>query len=147
MPDNANYYIIKRKALPEVFLKVVQAKALIEKEKAMTVQDAVDYVGISRSSFYKYKDSIFPFYENGRGSVITFLVKIDDEPGLLSTVIQRISDYKANILTINQTIPVNGVANLSISIEILPSTGDIEELLNIIETYEGIHQVKILARE
>ncbi len=147
MPDNANYYIIKRKALPEVFLKVVQAKALIEKERAMTVQEAVDEVGISRSSFYKYKDSIFPFYENGRGSVITFGVKIDDEPGLLSTVIKRIADFKANILTINQTIPVNSVANLTLSIEILPTTGDIQELIDTISAYEGIHQVKILARE
>lgn len=147
MPDNANYYIIKRRALPEVFLKVVQAKALIEREKAMTVQEAVDYVGISRSSFYKYKDSIFPFYENSRGSVITFAVKIDDEPGLLSLVIKRIAECRANILTINQTIPINGVANLTISIEILPQTGDIQELLDLIETYEGIHNVKILARE
>ncbi len=147
MPDNANYYIIKRKALPEVFLKVVQAKALIEKERAMTVQEAVDEVGISRSSFYKYKDSIFPFYENGRGSVITFGVKIDDEPGLLSMVIKRIADFKANILTINQTIPVNSVANLTLSIEILPTTGDIQELIDTISAYEGIHQVKILARE
>lgn len=147
MPDSANYYIIKRKALPEVFLKVVQAKALIEKERAMTVQEAVDEVGISRSSFYKYKDSIFPFYENGRGSVITFGVKIDDEPGLLSMVIKRIADFKANILTINQTIPVNSVANLTLSIEILPTTGDIQELIDSISQYEGIHQVKILARE
>lgn len=147
MPDNANYYIIKRHALPEVFLKVVQAKALIEREKAMTVQEAVDYVGISRSSFYKYKDSIFPFYENSRGSVITFAVKIDDEPGLLSMVIKLIAESRANILTINQTIPINGVANLTISIEILPQTGDIQELLDLIETYDGIHNVKILARE
>lgn len=147
MPDNANYYIIKRKALPEVFLKVVQAKALIEREKAITVQEAVDKVGISRSSFYKYKDTIFPFHENERGSVITFAVKIDDEPGLLSMIIKDISDYKANILTINQSIPINGVANLTVSIEILPTTGDIEELLSVIERYEGIHQVKILARE
>lgn len=147
MPDSANYYIIKRKALPEVFLKVVQAKNLIEKEKAITVQEAVDQVGISRSSFYKYKDTIFPFYENGRGSVITFAVKIDDEPGLLATVIKIISEFNANILTINQTIPINSVANLTISIEILPTTGDIQELIDVIEAYEGIHQVKILARE
>jgi len=147
MPDKANYYILKRKALPEVFLKVVQAKALIEKEKAMTVQEAVDDVGISRSSFYKYKDSIFPFYENGRGSVITFAVKIDDEPGLLSTVIKRIAEFDANILTINQTIPINSVANLTISIEILPTTGDIQDLIDTITAYDGIHQVKILARE
>lgn len=147
MPDSANYYIIKRKALPEVFLKVVQAKTLIEKEKAITVQEAVDQVGISRSSFYKYKDTIFPFYENGRGSVITFAVKINDEPGLLSTVINTISDFKANILTIYQSIPINGVANLTISIEILPTTGDIQVLIDTVEAYEGIHQVKILARE
>ena len=147
MPDNANYYLIKKDALPEVFLKVVQAKNLIEKEKAMTVQDAVDAVGMSRSSFYKYKDSIFPFYENGRGSVITFAVKIDDEPGLLSNVIKHIADFKANILTINQSIPINSVANLTVSIEILPNTGDVQELLDTIEEHEGIHQVKILARE
>lgn len=147
MSDNAKYYIIKRKALPEVFLKVVQAKTLIEKEQAMTVQEAVDYVGISRSSFYKYKDTIFPFHENERGSVITFAIKVDDEPGLLSTIIKHIAEYKANILTINQSIPVNGVANLTTSIEILPTTGDVEELLAVIESYEGIHQVKILARE
>ncbi len=146
MPKSVNYYIIKRKALPEVFLKVVVVKTLIEKEKDMTIQEAVDEVGISRSSFYKYKDCIFPFYENGRGSVITFAVKIDDEPGLLSTVINRIADYKANILTINQTIPINGVANLTISIEILPTTGDIQKLIDTITAYKGIHQVKILGR-
>ncbi len=146
MPKSVNYYIIKRKALPEVFLKVVVVKTLIEKEKDMTIQEAVDEVGISRSSFYKYKDCIFPFYENSRGSVITFAVKIDDEPGLLSTVINRIADYKANILTINQTIPINGVANLTISIEILPTTGDIQKLIDTITAYKGIHQVKILGR-
>lgn len=147
MSDKANYYIIKRRALPEVFLKVVQAKNLLEKEKAITVQEAVDLVGISRSSFYKYKDTIFPFYESERGSVVTFAIKIDDEPGLLSSVIQRVADYRANILTINQSIPISGVANLTISIEILPSTGDIEEMLQVIENYQGVHEVKILARE
>ena len=82
MPDSANYYIIKRKALPEVFLKVVQAKKLIDQEHVMTVQEAVDSVGISRSSFYKYKDSIFPFYETTRGATITIALKIDYIPGL-----------------------------------------------------------------
>jgi chorismate mutase len=147
MPDNAKYYILKKKALPEVFLKVVEAKALLEREKAITVQEAVDLVGISRSSFYKYKECIFPFYENGRGSVVTFAVKIDDEPGLLSAVIEKIAESKANILTINQSIPINGVANLTISIEILPATLDVETLIDSIELFEGIHHVKILARE
>lgn len=147
MPDSANYYIIKRKALPEVFLKVVQAKTYLEKEKAMTVQEAVDLVGISRSSFYKYKDSIFPFYENSRGRAITVGMKIDDEPGLLSTVLNQIADYKANILTIHQTIPINGVADITFSIEVLPTTGDVHEMVQSLIETDGIHQVKILARE
>lgn len=147
MPDSASYYIITKKALPEVYLKVVQAKALIEKEKAMTVQEAVDAVGISRSSFYKYKDDIFPFYENSRGSAITLGMGIDDEPGLLSGVLNKIAEYKANILTIHQTIPINGVANITLSIEVLPSTGNIQGMVNSIQAIEGIHKVKILGRE
>lgn len=147
MPDSANYYIIKRKALPEVFLKVVQAKSYLEKEKAMTVQDAVDLVGISRSSFYKYKDAIFPFYENSRGRAITIGMKIDDEPGLLSGVLNRIAEYKANVLTIHQTIPINGVADITFSIEVLPSTGDVHDMISALIETEGVHQVKILARE
>ncbi|NDL67640.1 ACT domain-containing protein [Anaerotalea alkaliphila] len=147
MADHVNYYIIKKRALPEVFLKVVEAKHLIEKEKAMTIQDAVDAVGISRSSFYKYKDCIFPFYEHTRGSVITVAMKIDDEPGVLASVINAIAAFKANILTIHQSIPINGVADISLSVEILPNTGEVQELINEIETFEGIHQIKILARE
>lgn len=147
MSDSAKYYIIKKKALPEVFLKVVQAKKLIEKERAMTVQDAVEKVGISRSSFYKYKDTIFPFYENTRGSIITLALKIDDESGLLSSILNTIAEYRANILTIHQSIPINDVANITLSIEVLPVTGDIENMISVIEEYDGIHQVKILARE
>ncbi|GMQ60159.1 ACT domain-containing protein [Vallitalea sediminicola] len=147
MPDTARYYIIKRKALPEVFLKVVQAKKLLEKEKAITIQEAVDSVGISRSSFYKYKDTIFPFYDNSRGRAITVALGLDDEPGLLSCILNIVAQYKANILTIHQTIPINGVANITLSMEILPTSGDIQEMIISLESHEGIHQVKILARE
>lgn len=147
MPDKANYYIIKRKALPEVFLKVVQAKMYLEKEKAMTVQDAVDLVGISRSSFYKYKDTIFPFYENSRGRAITLGMKIDDEPGLLSSLLNCIAEFQANVLTIHQTIPINGVADITITIEVLPTTGDVHDMINYLIATSGVHQVKILSRE
>ncbi|TCT13785.1 chorismate mutase [Natranaerovirga pectinivora] len=147
MPDNVNYYIIKKKALPEVFLKVVEAKKLLESEKAMTIQEAVDQVGISRSSFYKYKDTIFPFYENIRGKTITIGLKMDDEPGLLAKLLNNIANYNANILTIHQSIPINGVANLTISVEVLPTTGDIEDIIRSIESLDGVHQIKILARE
>lgn len=147
MPDQAKHYIITREALPEVFLKVVQAKKMIEKETAMTVQDAVDAVGISRSSFYKYKDAVFPFYETARGSVITLAIRLNDEPGLLSRMLDVVADYHANVLTIHQSIPINGVADVTISIEVLPSTGDLQNMLSIIGSYTGIQKIKILARE
>jgi len=147
MPDTANYYIIKRKALPEVFLKVLQAKKYLEKEKSMTIQKAVDQVGISRSSFYKYKDTIYPFYENSRGRAITLGIKINDEPGLLSGLLNCIADYKANILTIHQTIPINGVADMTVTIEVLPTTGDVHGMINHLVGTEGVHHIKILARE
>lgn len=146
MPDKAEYYIVMRKAVPEVLLKVVQAKCLIEKEKAMSVQAAVSFVGISRSSYYKYKDAILPFYEIQRG-IVTLAARIDDEPGLLALIINGIAGIKANILTINQSIPINGVANLTISLEMLSDTGDIRNLIDELEEIDGIHQVKILARE
>lgn len=141
------YYIVKKKALPEVLLKVVEAKRLLDSERVMTVQEATDAVQISRSSFYKYRDDIFPFYENTRGKTITFMIQMDDTPGLLSRVLSNVAKSNANILTIHQTIPVNKIAMLTLSIEILKQTESISEMLKNIETMEGIHYVKILARE
>lgn len=147
MADNGKYYVVKQKALPEVLLKVVEAKKLLESERAVTVQEATEQVGLSRSSFYKYKDDIFPFHDNIRGKTITFVVQMDDEPGLLSGVLKQIADYNANILTIHQTIPINGIALLTLSIEILPDTMDVSEMLAEIEAKSGVHYIKILARE
>lgn len=147
MADNGKYYVVKQKALPEVLLKVVEAKKLLESERAVTVQEATEQVGLSRSSFYKYKDDIFPFHDNIRGKTITFVVQMDDEPGLLSGVLKQIADYNANILTIHQTIPINGIALLTLSIEILPDTEDVSEMLAEIEAKSGVHYIKILARE
>ncbi len=145
--DNGKYYVLKKKAVPEVLLKVVEAKRLLESEKAISIQEATDQVGLSRSSFYKYKDDIFPFHDNARGKTITFVLQMDDEPGLLSEVLGIIAKYNANILTIHQTIPINGVASLTLSIEILPNVKDVSVLIEEIEAGKGIHYLKILARE
>ncbi len=147
MSDESKYYVVKKKALPEVLLKVVEAKKLLESEKAVTVQEATEKVGLSRSSFYKYKDDIFPFYDNIRGKTITFVVQMDDEPGLLSSVLKQIADYRANILTIHQTIPINGIALLTISVDILPDTLNVSDMLDNIESMNGVHYIKILGRE
>lgn len=141
------YYIVKKKAVPEVLLKVVEAKRLIDSERVMTVQEATDAVQISRSSFYKYRDDIFPFYEHTRGKTITFMIQMDDTPGLLSKVLSHVAKSHANILTIHQTIPVNKIAMLTLSVEILPQTESISMMLETIEGLEGIHYVKTLARE
>ena len=145
--DSTEYYVVKQRALPEVLLKVVEAKRLVESKKSMSVQEAVDKVGISRSSFYKYKDDIFKFHDNAQGSTITVTLDMEDEPGALSDVLKVIADSGANILTIHQTIPIHGVASLTLSIEVLPDVKDVSALIEEIETKKGIHYLKILARE
>lgn len=147
MEDNTKYFVLKKKAVPEVLLKVVEAKRLFESGRAESVQEATDMVGISRSSFYKYKDDIFPFHENAKGKTITMVIQMDDEPGLLSLVLQIIAEYQANILTIHQSIPVGGVASLTLSVDVLSNTGDISQMVEAIEQENGIHYLKILARE
>ncbi|MDD6615967.1 MAG: ACT domain-containing protein [Lachnospiraceae bacterium] len=147
MPEKTKYFVVREKAVPEVLLKVVEAKRLLDTKKVETVQEAADLVGISRSSFYKYKDDIFPFRDNVKGKTLTFVLQMDDEPGLLSDVLNVIAEYHANILTIHQSIPINGVASLTLSVEVLPQTGDISSMIETIEGKEGIHYLKILARE
>ncbi|MDF2801445.1 MAG: amino acid-binding domain protein [Anaerocolumna sp.] len=145
--DEGKYFIVKKKAVPDVLLKVVEAKRLLDSEKVYTVQEAADIVGISRSSFYKYKDDIFPFHENVRGKTITFMLQIDDKPGLLSNILNCVAKNEANILTIHQSIPVNGIASLTLSVEIPSQLIDTSVIFDEIENLDGIHYIKILARE
>ena len=147
MEEKTKYFVLKKKAVPEVLLKVVEAKKLLESERAESVQEATDMVGISRSSFYKYKDDIFPFHDNARGKTITMVIQMDDEPGLLSRVLGIVADFHANILTIHQSIPVNGVAMLTLSVEVQNHTGNVSSMIEEMENMSGIHYVKILARE
>ena len=147
MKERNDYYVVKKKAVPEVLLKVVEAKHLLDSEKVLTVQEATERAGISRSSFYKYKDDIFPFHDQSRGRTFTVMIQLDDEPGLLSGLLNCVAQYQANILTIHQAIPVNGVASVTLSIEILNTTGDVSELIDALEKTQGVHYLKILSRE
>jgi chorismate mutase len=147
MAARTRYFVLKEKAVPDVLLKVVEAKRLLDSGKAESVLEAAEAVGISRSSFYKYKDDIFPFHDNAKGRTITMIIQMDDEPGLLSEVLKSVADYRANILTIHQSIPVNGVASLTLSVEVLTDTGDSSQMVEDIEGKTGIHYLKILARE
>ena len=147
MRETAGYYVVKQKAVPEVLLKVVEAKRLVDSGRALSVQEAVDEVGISRSSFYKYKDDIFLFHDNAQGTTITLTFQMDDETGLLSDVLKIVADCGANILTIHQSIPLNGVASGSLSVQVLPTTGTVSEMIESMEAKTGVHNVKIVAKE
>lgn len=147
MDGKTVYFVVKQRALPDVLLKVVEANRLIDTQKADSVQEAVDMVGISRSSYYKYKDDIFPFHDSAQGTTLTLSCQMNDEPGLLSDVLKVVADFGANILTIHQSIPINGIASLSLSIQILDTTGDVSEMVLEMEKRKGVHNVKVLARE
>ncbi len=147
MKDKGKYFVLKERAVPDVLLRVVEAKRLLDSGRITSVQEATERVGISRSSFYKYKDDIFPFHETAKGRTITMVIQLDDEPGLLSVVLRTVAEFHANILTIHQSIPINGIASLTLSVDILPETGDMAEMMAHIEEQTGVHYVKILGRE
>ena len=147
MGEKERYYVVREKAVGEVLLKVVEAKRRLEADGSLTVQKVTEDLGISRSSFYKYKDDIFPFHENAKGRTITFVMQMDDVPGLLAEVLNRVAASKANIITIQQAVPANRIALVTISIQIGPDTGDVEQLLEEIRELTGMHDLKIIARE
>lgn len=147
MGETTKYFVVKQKAIPEVLLKVVEAKRLLESEKVLTIQEAVDAVGISRSSFYKYKDDIFPFHDNSQGTTITLTFQMDDEPGILSDVLKIIAEYRANILTIHQSIPINGKGVLTVSVDIVDMETDVSAMIESVEKLDNITYVKIIAKE
>ena len=145
--DNTKYYVVKKKAVPEVLIKVVETKRLLATRRGMTIQEATEEIGISRSSFYKYKDDIFPFHENEKGRTVTMVIQLDDTPGVMAELLNAVARYQANILTIHQTIPINGVASLTLSVEVLPTAGDASAMIEKIEEQSGIRYLKILGRE
>ncbi|MEE0954657.1 MAG: ACT domain-containing protein [Eubacterium sp.] len=139
------YYLVRGKAVPDVLLKVLEARKLMKSGK-LTVQQAADAVGISRSSFYKYQDDIFPFHESAGGTNINFMLQINDVPGILSGILETVARFSGNILTIHQSIPINGLATLSISVE-LPVGCDVDGMVHCIEGMNGVQKLQILGRD
>lgn len=141
------YYVVTHNAIPEVLLKVVEVKRLLKEKDAPSVLEAAEKAGISRSSFYKYKDDIFEFHENAKGKTVTFLIEMKDEPGLLSDVLKIVAQCRANILTIHQSIPVSGMASASISVQVQQKTEDVTGMMERIDSMEGVKSLRILGAE
>ncbi len=147
MADNARkFYVVERSALPEVFEKVLEAKRLLATGRADSVSAATKAVDISRSAFYKYKDSIFDFHEKRDDSVVTVSAVLGDETGVLSSLLSCLAENGCNILTINQNIPANGSAFVTVSFEIQNLQNSIDELLERLSQVNGISHVAIVGR-
>lgn len=143
--NKPKYYLVEASVLPEIFAKVIEAKELLETGQVRTVADAVACVDISRSAFYKYKDAVRPFTDMLHGRIITVQVMLRDIPGVLSAVLNVFAELGGNILTINQSIPVNGCAAVSIGAETSGLKVPMEELLSAVGAVEGVIRCEILA--
>ena len=145
MSKAPNYYIVDAEALPEIFRKVVDARRMLDTGEAETVNQAVQLAGISRSAFYKYKDAVRPFQDMLHGRIVTFQIMLKDEPGILSYVLNLFAGSGANILTINQGIPINGCAVVTVNAETSGLEGSLQELLARLNGAEGVLRGEILA--
>ena len=145
MSNAPKYYIVEASALPEVFVKVAEAKRLLQTGEATTVNDATRITGISRSAFYKYRDAVLPFQNMMSGRIITFQFMLHDRKGLLSNLLSIFAEHKVNIQTINSIVPTNGSALVTISAETIDLEIPLEELLAQFSRLPGVIKAEVLA--
>lgn len=139
--------IIDSSILPPVYLKVVEAKELLRTGKAKGITDAVRKLDISRSTFYKYKDYVFNISEGMIGNKATISFLLDHETGVLSSILQILAEKGANVLTISQDIPINKIANLSITFEMSTMEIDVDRLMNLFKSVKGVVRTELIAME
>ena len=145
MTTKPKYYIVEASALPEVFLKVAEAKRLLSTGEASTVNEATRMTDISRSAFYKYRDSVLPFENMMTGRIVTFQFLLHDRPGLLADMLDVFPACNCNIQTINSIVPINGTAVLTISAETMDLSVPLEELLRQLRAFPGVIKAEVLA--
>lgn len=137
---------VREDILPEAIRKTAQVKELLARGEAATINEAVEKAALSRSAFYKYKDGVFAFFEADRGQIITLTLLLDHRSGVLSTVLNTIAGVKGNILTINQGLPLQGMANASISLETDQLTGGLDALIAALEAVDGVKSVELIGQ-
>ncbi len=145
MSSSAKYYIVEESALPEIFLKVSEAKRLLATGEAATVNEATKITGISRSAFYKYRDAVQPFRDMSNSRILTFQFLLRDEPGALSAILTTFNEYRLNLITVNSITPSNGCAVVTIAAETAQSNISSEEMLLTLQRTPGVIKADILA--
>lgn len=143
---NDKFYLVQEEILPEAIKKTIKVKEILKSGEVKTINEAVERMELSRSAYYKYKDYVFPFYEIATGRIVNITVSMMNEAGMLSSILKAIADHKGSILTINQDIPLQGIANASVSFETKELEGTLEDLLNHIRSIRGIIKVEIIGR-
>ena len=145
MAKELKYFIIEASALPEVFLKVAEAKRLLQTGEVTTVNEATKLTGISRSAFYKYRDAVLPFQNMMHGRIITFQFLVQDKQGLLSSLLAIFAERKLNIQTINSIMPTNSCAVITISAETIDLSTSLEEFLEEVNQLPGVIKAEVIA--
>ncbi len=143
---NDKFYLVQEDILPEAIKKTIKVKEILKMGKVKTINEAVEMMELSRSAYYKYKDFVFPFYEIAAGKIVSITISMSNEPGMLSLVLQAIAERKGSILTINQDIPLQGIANASISFETKDMQAPLEELIDHIKNIKGIIKIEIIGQ-
>lgn len=140
------FYLVQEDILPEAIKKTIKVKEILKLGEAKTINEAVERMDLSRSAYYKYKDYVFPFYEIAQGKNVSITVSMSNDPGMLSSILRAIADSNGSILTINQDIPLQGIANVTIAFETKDLSTSLEECLDNIRSIRGILKVEILGQ-
>lgn len=140
------FYLVQEDILPEAIKKTIKVKEILKLGEAKTINEAVERMDLSRSAYYKYKDYVFPFYEIAQGKIVSITVSMSNDPGMLSSILRAIADSNGSILTINQDIPLQGIANVTIAFETKDLSTSLEECLDNIRSIRGILKVEILSQ-
>ncbi|MDR3563892.1 MAG: ACT domain-containing protein [Negativicutes bacterium] len=140
------FYLVREEILPEAIKKTIKVKELLKRGDVRTINEAVEKMELSRSAYYKYKDFVFPFYEASKEKIVTLAVLLEHKPGVLSRVLNTIAGERGSILTINQGIPLQGVANATISVETMDLVIDLEALLDKLRMVDGVKRLEVLGQ-
>lgn len=140
------FYLVREEILPEAIKKTIKVKDMLKRGEASTINEAVEKMELSRSAYYKYKDYVFPFYEASREKIVTLALLLEHKPGVLSRVLNTIANDHGSVMTINQGIPLQGVANATISIETASLVIDLEALLDKLRMVEGVKRLEVLGQ-
>jgi chorismate mutase len=139
------YYLVREDVLTDAMQKTLEAKRLLESGKVNSIWDAVKQVDLSRSAFYKYRDAVFPFHSIVKERILTMIIQLQDQKGTLAKVLEIITEAHCNILTIHQTIPIQGRANVTLSLDVTSMIMDLHELIKKMNDLEFVESAEVIS--